>query len=137
VKNFLKTIRVPVAIVILNGLVGLTIGELLPQTLGDIIFNAVRIGAWCYAGWLVVAIGDRGIWKASFAGLVLFGTPPEARSLSSTVHIALFRPSFSGRSTGRVVFNGLLAAMSIGASRLVLRRRYNYSFKPTSPHGPG
>jgi hypothetical protein len=72
VKNFLKTIRVPVAIVILNGLVGLTIGELLPQTLGDIIFNAVRIGAWCYAGWLVVAIGDRGIWKASFAGLVLF-----------------------------------------------------------------
>jgi hypothetical protein len=72
VKNFLKTIRVPVAIVILNGLVGLTIGGLLPQTLGDIIFNAVRIGAWCYAGWLVVAIGGRGIWKASLAGLVLF-----------------------------------------------------------------
>jgi hypothetical protein len=72
VKTFLKTIRIPIAIVILNGLIGLTIGELLSQTLGVIIFNAVRISVWCYAGWLVVAVGRQGIWKAPLAGLVLF-----------------------------------------------------------------
>jgi hypothetical protein len=42
--------------------------------------------------------------------------PPGDRSLSSTVRVALFQPSFSNRSIGSVVGNGFLALLVLGGS---------------------
>jgi hypothetical protein len=42
--------------------------------------------------------------------------PPGDRSLSSTVRVALFQPSFSNRSIGSVVGYGFLALLVLGGS---------------------
>ncbi|MGR8933798.1 MAG: hypothetical protein ACU837_05325, partial [Gammaproteobacteria bacterium] len=50
---------------------------------------------------------------------------PENRTLSKTIERSLFQPSFSGRSTARVVFNGLVVLMALGITLYVGRKRYN------------
>jgi len=61
--------------------------------------------------------------------------PIEKRTLSDTVKTALFKPTFSGRSTGRVIFNGALSAIGFGILLISYRKRYNKSFKPTPKSG--
>ena len=56
---------------------------------------------------------------------------PDDRTLQKTVITAMFEPSFSGRSTGRVLSNGAIAVLSIVSSAYVLRRRYNPTFQWT------
>ncbi|WP_143226736.1 hypothetical protein [Acidovorax sp. 62] len=61
---------------------------------------------------------------------------PGARSLSSTVQVALFQPSFSNRSIGSVVGNGLLALLVLGGSVYFSRRLRINPVQRTGPHGP-
>ncbi len=62
--------------------------------------------------------------------------PDGARSLSSTVQVALFQPSFSNRSIGSVVGNGFLALLVLGGSVYFSRRRRINPVQRTGPHGP-
>lgn len=61
---------------------------------------------------------------------------PGARSLSSTVRVALSQPSFSNRSIGSVVGNGFLALLVLGGSVYFSRRRRINPVQRTGPHGP-
>lgn len=58
---------------------------------------------------------------------------PENRTLSITIKRSLFQPSFSGRSTARVAFNGLVVLVALGITLYVGRKRYNNPLK----HGFG
>lgn len=61
---------------------------------------------------------------------------PEARSLSGTVRLALFQPSFSNRSIGSVAGNGFLALFVLAGSAYLSRRRHNNPVQRTGPDGP-
>ena len=37
----------------------------------DILFNAIRLVAWGYAGYLLTFVGGYSIWKAALAGAIL------------------------------------------------------------------
>jgi len=61
------------------------------------------------------------IYHGAAGGWVL----PEDRTLSATIERSLSQPSFSGRSTARVAFNGLVVLLALGITLYVGRKRYN------------
>lgn len=70
-KKYLNTIRLPIILAIINRIAGFYLYIHLPGISGDVAFNIVRLGVFAYAGWLMTAVGDYGIWKAALAGFLL------------------------------------------------------------------
>ena len=69
--RYLKTIRFPIILTVVNGFAGFYLCNYLPGISGHIVFNIVRLGVVAYAGWLLVAVGGYSIRKAACAGFLL------------------------------------------------------------------
>jgi hypothetical protein len=65
--EYLRTLRLPIGIVVANVTVGLVFHELWSEW----AFNAVRLAAIAFAGWTLGRSGSS-IWKSAAAGLLLF-----------------------------------------------------------------
>ena len=105
------------------------------QTLDATNYAAARVATVTGAGAILVcALMLASI--ASHGDSPITWQPDGARSLSSTVQVALFQPSFSNRSIGSVVGNGFLALLVLGGSVYFSRRRRINPVQRTGPHGP-
>lgn len=67
----LRTLRVPIIVIVINFLVFAIIPADLTGLVGDVIYNVVRISMMAYAGWLVVRNGGT-LRLAALVGLLLF-----------------------------------------------------------------
>jgi hypothetical protein len=66
-----------------------------------------------------------GVFVSTYHGAASSWVFPEDRTLSATIERSLFHPSFSGRSTARVAYNGLVVLLALGITQYVGRKRYN------------
>ena len=66
-----------------------------------------------------------GVFVSTYHGAASSWVFPEDRTFSATIERALFQPSFSGRSTVSVAFNGLVVLLALGITLYVGRKRYN------------
>ena len=98
-------------------------------------YAAIRVATLASAGALFVSTLML-VVVAGHGGSLNTWQFPEARSLSGTVYLALFQPSFSNRSIGAVAGNGFLALLALGGSAYLSRRRHNQSVQRTGPDGP-
>ncbi len=71
-KKFLAVIRRPVFFVVINFFLVNTLFSLLPNNIGNIVYNIGRIALIFYAGWIVVARKAGGRWPAAAAGVVVY-----------------------------------------------------------------
>lgn len=68
----IKIIRVPIIVVIINFLVFALVPGNLTGSVGDVIYNVIRLSMVTYAGWLAVRKGHGTLRTAALVGLLLF-----------------------------------------------------------------
>lgn len=71
VRSYINIIRTPILVIVVNAFGGMVLYDGFPGPWPDIIFNAVRVIATAYAGWLVTRVGRLSVPKAALAGLLL------------------------------------------------------------------
>lgn len=71
-KKYLAVIRWPVFFIVINFFLVNTLLSLLPDNIGDVVYNIGRISIVFYAGWLVVRKNIGGTWHAALAGTAIY-----------------------------------------------------------------
>ena len=69
-KEYLITIKYPVLLIIINSILGYSLYQVLPATVGDAIFNVFRILIIAWAGWVLNRSG-RSLGVAALTGILL------------------------------------------------------------------
>jgi len=71
-RQYLKTIKVPMILAIVNVFPGNLLYSLLPGSIGLVVYNLFRFANVFYAGWLVSKKNAGGLWLAALTGPLLF-----------------------------------------------------------------
>lgn len=71
-KKHLAVIKGPIFFIIINFFLVNSLFSLLPDRIGDGVYNIGRIVIIFYAGWLVVRRNIGGPWQASLAGTTIY-----------------------------------------------------------------
>ena len=71
-KKHLEAIRGPIFFIIINFFLVNSLFSLLPDKVGDVVYNIGRIVIIFYAGWLVVRRNIGGTWQSSLAGASIY-----------------------------------------------------------------
>ena len=71
-KKYLEVIRGPIFFIIINFFLVNSLFSLLPDKVGDVVYNIGRIVIIFYAGWLVVRRSIGGTWQSALAGAALY-----------------------------------------------------------------
>ncbi len=71
-KKYLAVIRWPIFFIVINFFLVNTLLSLLPDNIGDVVYNIGRISIIFYAGWLVVRKNIGGTWHSALAGTAIY-----------------------------------------------------------------
>ncbi|MEK6743008.1 MAG: hypothetical protein AABZ15_05345 [Nitrospirota bacterium] len=71
-KKYLAVIRRPIFFIVINFFLVNTLFSLLPDRLGDVVYNIGRISIIFYAGWLVARKNLGGVWQSALAGTAIY-----------------------------------------------------------------
>ena len=71
-KKYLAVIRWPIFFIVINFFLINTLLSLLPNNIGDLVYNIGRIVIIFYAGWLVVRKKIGGTWQSALAGTAIY-----------------------------------------------------------------
>ena len=70
-KKYFKILALPIIAIVTNALLHPVYVFFLGFG-GDIVFNAIRVLLWAFAGWRLASLGGFGIWKSALSGAILF-----------------------------------------------------------------
>jgi hypothetical protein len=117
VKKFMAVIRRPVFFVIVNFFLVNTLFSLLPNDIGNIVYNIGRISIMFYAGWLVAGKRVGGKWQSALAGVVIYFVDHVVIKGGLFLLNYLFKPE----GAGLAAFGGVVASfiMFIPLSMLI------------------
>jgi hypothetical protein len=113
----MAVIRRPVFFVIVNFFLVNTLFSLLPNDIGNIVYNIGRISIMFYAGWLVAGKKVGGKWQSALAGVVIYFVDHVVIKGGLFLLNYLFKPE----GAGLAAFGGVVASfiMFIPLSMLI------------------
>ncbi len=116
-KKFVAVMRRPAFFVIVNFFLVNTLFSLLPNDIGNIVYNIGRISIMFYAGWLVAGKKVGGKWQSALAGVVIYFADHVVIKGGLFLLNYLFRPE----GAGLAAFAGVVASfiMFIPLSMLI------------------
>lgn len=116
-KKFLAVMRRPIFFVIVNFFLVNTLFSLLPNDIGNIVYNIGRISIMFYAGWLVAGKKVGGKWQSALAGVVIYFVDHVVIKGGLFLLNYLFKPE----GAGLAAFGGVVASfiMFIPLSMLI------------------
>jgi hypothetical protein len=71
-KKYLAVLRRPIFFVLVNFFLVNTLLSLLPNGIGNIVYNIGRISIMFYAGWLIAGKKVGGKWHSALAGVIVY-----------------------------------------------------------------
>ena len=116
-KKFVAVMRRPIFFVIVNFFLVNTLFSLLPNDIGNIVYNIGRISVMFYAGWLVAGKKVGGKWQSALAGVVIYFVDHVVIKGGLFLLNYLFKPE----GAGLAAFGGVVASfiMFIPLSMLI------------------
>lgn len=116
-KKFIAVMRRPIFFVVINFFLVNTIFSLLPNDIGNIVYNLGRIALIFYAGWLVAGKKVGGKWHSALAGMVVYFVDHVVIKGGIFLVNYLFKPE----GMGLAAFGGVVASfiMFIPLSMLI------------------
>ena len=116
-KKFVAVMRRPVFFVIVNFFLVNTLFSLMPNDIGNIVYNGGRISIMFYAGWLIAGKKIGGKWHSALAGVVIYFVDHVLIQGGLFLLNYLFKPE----GAGLAAFGGVVASfiMFIPLSMLI------------------
>jgi hypothetical protein len=116
-KKFVAVMRRPIFFVIVNFFLVNTLFSLMPNDIGNIVYNIGRISIMFYAGWLVAGKKIGGRWHSALAGVVIYFVDHVLIKGGLFLLNYLFKPE----GAGLAAFGGVVASfiMFIPLSMLI------------------
>ena len=105
-KKFVAVMRRPVFFVIVNFFLVNTLFSLMPNDIGNIVYNGGRISIMFYAGWLVAGKKVGGKWHSALAGVVIYFVDHVVIKGGLFLLNYLFKPE----GAGLAAFGGVVAS---------------------------
>jgi hypothetical protein len=116
-KKFAAVMRRPIFFVIVNFFLVNTLFSLMPNDIGNIVYNIGRISIMFYAGWIIAGKKVGGKWQSALAGVVIYFVDHVAIKGGLFLLNYLFKPE----GAGLTAFGGVVASfiMFIPLSMLI------------------